>query len=89
MGLLPKLSSMIKTYAVVTARALATGEVDVIGGLHPRAALSCLRILRAIAERASWAAVRITREPGLLEAVKEVRFLETSWCTSCNFSVEL
>lgn len=76
MALLPKLSSMIKTYAIVTATVPATGEVDVISGFHPRAALSCLRILRTIAERASWAAVRITHEPGLLEAVREVRFVE-------------
>lgn len=41
--------------------------------LRPRAALSCLRILCAVAGRAPWAAAKIARQPGLMTAVREVR----------------
>ncbi|CAM9864397.1 unnamed protein product [Scytosiphon promiscuus] len=45
--------------------------------IRPRAALSCLRVLCAVAGRAPWAAERVAREPGLLDAVREA-FLEPS-----------
>lgn len=49
------------------------------GGLHARAALSCLRVLCATARRAPWAASKVAHEPGLLDAVREV-----SGCCVCK-----
>ena len=43
------------------------------GGLHARAALSCLRVLCAGAGGEPWVAARVASEPGLLDAVREVR----------------
>lgn len=40
--------------------------------MQPRAALSCLRVLCAVAGREPWAAERVAREPGLLDVVREV-----------------
>lgn len=53
----------------------AAAAVGVSPMMQPRAALSCLRVLCAVAGRAPWAAERVAREPGLLDVVREVRVL--------------
>ncbi|CAB1100251.1 unnamed protein product [Ectocarpus sp. CCAP 1310/34] len=58
----------------VHGAARATAEAAAVS-LRPRAALSCLRVLCAVAGRAPWAAERVASEPGLLDAVREA-FLE-------------
>ncbi|CAN0134606.1 unnamed protein product [Ectocarpus sp. 4 AP-2014] len=95
MALLPKIASVITSYAGQVAADGAQAACNGGGGLgdkgsfhgaarataaaavsfHPRAALSCLRVLCAVAGRAPWAAERVASEPGLLEAVREA-FLE-------------
>ncbi|CBN79269.1 Protein of unknown function [Ectocarpus siliculosus] len=96
MALLPKIASVIKSYADQVAADGAQAASDGGGGLgdkgsfhgaarataaatavsfRPRAALSCLRVLCAVAGRAPWAAERVASEPGLLDAVREA-FLE-------------
>lgn len=93
MALLPKMASVIKSYAGQVAADGAQAASDGGGGLGdkgsfdgaarataaaaavsflPRAALSCLRVLCAVAGRAPWAAERVASEPGLLDAVREV-----------------
>ncbi|CAN0507709.1 unnamed protein product, partial [Ectocarpus sp. 12 AP-2014] len=93
MALLPKIASVIKSYAgqvAADAAQAASGGLGDEGSFlgaarataaaaavpfHPRAALSCLRVLCAVAGRAPWAAERVASEPGLLDAVREA-FLE-------------
>lgn len=105
MALLPKITSLVKSYAgqlgAADAAAACGASASCHGGsdetgrassgsggegrtsaspapppagsLHPRGMLSCLRVLCAVAGRAPWAAERVAREPGLVEAVAEVR----------------
>lgn len=55
------------------------GTAAAAGTLHPRGMLCCLRVLCAVAGRAPWAAERVASEPGLVEAVREVRAASSRW----------
>lgn len=87
MALLPKLTSMIRSYdnGVTASGSGNSGGggrgIQNGGGLHARAALSCVRVLSAVAARAPWAAARVASEAGLLKAVREVRGRNGRWVT--------
>lgn len=83
MALLPKLVTLIQGYAaeVNDANTASESGLGALGAraVHPRAALSCLRVLCAVSRRAPWAAARVASERGLLEGVREVRGHKRGW----------